>query len=381
MKRPLHFPIQEGQTSVQAHCDLPEGSFEREVGRDGFFGPVSHLYHRHAPTSWSQFDGPLQPHAFNLNRLQAEAKFPWRAATLLENSKVQIGYWRCKVPMAQLARNADGDTLLFVHAGEGDFYCDYGHMRYRDGDYLLIPRGCCWRIECEQPCDFLVIEARNSALQLPDTGLLGPTALFDAAALQYPRINTKFLAQHSEEPWQIVIKRREQESLLSYDFNPLDAIGWHGNNTVIKINWRDLRPVMSHRYHLPPSAHTTFVGEGFVVCTFTPRPSETDPGALKVPFYHSNDDYDEVLFYHSGNFFSRDNIEAGWMTLHSCGFPHGPHPKALQKSLQEPAKFLDEVAVMIDVRDALDIAPALGSVENIDYVDSWKTQNTKGGDL
>ena len=35
---------------------------------------------------------------------------------------------------------------------------------------------------------------------------------------------------------------------------------------------------MSHRYHLPPSAHTTFVADRFVVCTFVPRPFETDPG-------------------------------------------------------------------------------------------------------
>ena len=68
---------------------------------------------------------------------------------------------------------------------------------------------------------------------------------------------------------------------------------------------------MSHRYHLPPSAHTTFVGNRFVVCTFVPRPFETDPGAIKVPFFHNNDDYDEVIFYHAGDFFSRDNIHPG----------------------------------------------------------------------
>jgi homogentisate 1,2-dioxygenase len=60
---------------------------------------------------------------------------------------------------------------------------------------------------------------------------------------------------------------------------------------------------MSHRYHLPPSAHTTFVGRNFVVCTFAPRPIESDPGALKVPFFHNNDDYDEVIFYHRGEVF------------------------------------------------------------------------------
>ena len=99
-------------------------------------------------------------------------------------------------------------------------------------------------------------------------------------------------------------------------FNPLDAIGWHGDLSVVRINVRDIRPLMSHRYHLPPSAHTTFVADRFVVCTFVPRPFETDPGAIKVPFFHNNDDYDEVIFYHAGDFFSRDNIHPGMVTLH-----------------------------------------------------------------
>ena len=115
---------------------------------------------------------------------------------------------------------------------------------------------------------------------------------------------------------------------------------------------------MSHRYHLPPSAHTTFVADRFVVCTFAPRPFETDPGALKVPFFHNNDDFDEVIFYHAGDFFSRDNIHPGMMTLHPCGFTHGPHPKALKRMLRAgEARRTDEVAVMIDARDALEVGP------------------------
>ena len=54
---------------------------------------------------------------------------------------------------------------------------------------------------------------------------------------------------------------------------------------------------------------------------------------MKVPFFHNNDDYDEVIFYHAGNFFSRDNIHPGMMTLHPGGFTHGPHPKALKNML------------------------------------------------
>ncbi len=124
---------------------------------------------------------------------------------------------------------------------------------------------------------------------------------------------------------------------------------------VARINVRDLRPLMSHRYHLPPSAHTTFLSDRFVVCTFVPRPFESDPGAMKVPFFHNNDDYDEVLFYHAGNFFSRDNIHPGMITLHPAGFTHGPHPKALKNVLEPGKPATDEYAVMIDTRDALEI--------------------------
>jgi len=141
---------------------------------------------------------------------------------------------------------------------------------------------------------------------------------------------------------------------------------------VMRINWRDIRPLMSHRYHLPPSAHTTFVAQRFVVCTFVPRPIESDPGALKVPFYHNNDDYDEVLFYHAGDFFSRDNIERGMVTFHPAGFTHGPHPKAFQAGLEYRKKFTDEVAVMLDTRDALEVGAAAETTENPDYVNSWK---------
>jgi homogentisate 1,2-dioxygenase len=90
------------------------------------------------------------------------------------------------------------------------------------------------------------------------------------------------------------VKRRNALSTITYPYNPLDAVGWHGDLAPVRLNWRDIRPISSHRFHVPPSAHTTFVADRFVVCTFCPRPIESDPGALKVPFFHNNDDYDEV---------------------------------------------------------------------------------------
>ena len=37
----------EGQHSRQAHADMPEGTFEREVSKEGFFGPAAFFHHRH----------------------------------------------------------------------------------------------------------------------------------------------------------------------------------------------------------------------------------------------------------------------------------------------------------------------------------------------
>ncbi|RVU37177.1 homogentisate 1,2-dioxygenase [Rheinheimera riviphila] len=374
MRKWVSFPLKEGDVSRQAHADFPEQAiYEREVGRSGFFGPATHLHHTHAPTGWSDWQGPLRPRLFNFNNIgEDQANSPWAVPDLLHNAHCKMRTWRLTAPMDYLVRNADGDDLLFIHEGSAELYCDYGHLTLRDGDYVVIPRSTMWRLVPNEPLFVLMIEATNDSYQLPEKGLVGNHAIFDAAMLDTPKIDDAFKAQYSENETKVQIKRHNKVSTVTFPFNPLDAIGWHGDLSVVRINWRDIRPLMSHRYHLPPSAHTTFVAQRFVVCTFVPRPIESDPGALKVPFYHNNDDYDEVLFYHAGDFFSRDNIERGMVTFHPAGFTHGPHPKAFQSGREYRKKFTDEVAVMIDTRDSLEVGAAAETTENPDYVNSWK---------
>ena len=69
----------EGEASRQAHADLPEGTYEREISKDGFFGPAAFLYHRRPPTGWTGFEGPLRPRAFNLAALNEADPSPWAA--------------------------------------------------------------------------------------------------------------------------------------------------------------------------------------------------------------------------------------------------------------------------------------------------------------
>ncbi|MGD8326947.1 MAG: homogentisate 1,2-dioxygenase [Sphingomonadales bacterium] len=373
--RYISFSQSKGRASRQAHADLPEGTYEREMSKEGFFGPAAQFYHKNPPTGWVDFEGPLSPRAFDLVKLNEAQNIPWSAPEILKNAHCSVRLWRLSDKMGDLARNGDGDQLLFIHEGAGDFFSDFGHLKIETGDYVIIPRGTMWRIEPTSPLAMLMIEATNSTYQLPDKGLVGHHAIFDKALLDTPEIDDSFLAQQSDtRETRVFVKRRDEMSTITYPFNPLDAQGWTGDLSVVRINIRHIRPLMSHRFHLPPSAHTTFVAGRFVVCTFAPRPFESDEGALKVPFFHNNDDYDEVLFYHAGDFFSRDNIHPGMMTFHPCGFTHGPHPKALKNMLKQSKSATDEYAVMIDTRDALDVCEAASKVEWTGYKDSWKTK-------
>jgi len=372
MKEWIPFVKIEGEATRQAHCDMPAGTYEREIGREGFFGPASQLHHRHPPTGWLRFDGPLQPRAYDLNKVRRGVGCPWQAPVILANGACQIRMWQTSGSMDHLARNADGDQVLFVHEGDGELFCDYGHLSFREGDYLLLPRGTAWRLECRGEAAILMIEATNESFGLPNKGPVGRQAIFDPGVLDTPRIDEAFKAQYSERETAVVVKRQNQLTTVVYPFNPLDAIGWHGDLAAVRLNWRDIRPLMSARYHVPPSSHTTWLAGRSVICTFCPRPIESDPGALKLPYFHSNDDYDEFIFYHRGQFFSRDNIHPGMSTFHPCGFPHGPHPKAYETAMQYARKETDEVAVMVDTRDFLNPAEIEASVELESYADSWK---------
>ena len=367
------YPLKKGLTASQAHVGLPAGAYEEEHGRKGFYGRSAHLYHAHPPTGWVRFEGKLRPHCFDLNRLEPSdlREAGGEPAAFLGNADVRISVSRRSQPMPFYFRNADGDELYFVHRGTGLIETDFGPLRYERGDYVVIPRAVTYRVVPDTPDNFFLIIQSRTEFDQPDKGLLGQHALYDPAVIETPEPKPD-LDDHRE--WEVRIKVEDEYSKVFYPWNPIDVVGWKGDLTAWKLNIRDIRPVMSHRAHLPPSAHTTFVTEGAVVCSFLPRPLEQDPDALKVPFFHRNTDYDEVLFYHDGDFFSRDNIKAGMATLHPRGIHHGPHPKALANQGKKP--FTDECAVMLDGLNPIHVLPMGEQVEWAEYWASWRSSGS-----
>lgn len=371
MKVPFPVFRSEGRTSRQAHTNMPAGTYEREKGREGFSDAVTHFYHRRPPMAFSDVEGPSYPRLFDMRKYSGQCNSPHDALTVFKNDHAKFRVWRLTESMNHLTRNADGDDLIFIHEGSGDMFCDFGHLDFKPGDYIVIPRGTSWRLETKTPVMALLLEATGDYFRLPDRGLMGVNAIFDPGMMDAPQIDAAFQAQ-KDDPTVVLIKRRSQITKVTFPHNPLDAVGWKGNVMPLRINWRDIRPVMAERYHMPPSAHSLFMSDRIVVGTFAPRPMESAADALKTSFFHNNDDYDEVGFLHWGDFMSKDGVGAGCLFHHPNGVDHGPHPTAYAKAEAGERKYSNEVLYFFETRDPLELCNLPAGIEFDDYKNSWK---------
>ena len=77
-----------------------------------------------------------------------------------------------------------------------------------------------------------------------------------------------------------------------------------------------------------------------------------------MPYYHSNVDSDEVMFYVGGDYEARkgSGINIGSVSVHPGGYAHGPQPSAVEASIG--AEYFDELAVMVDTFRPLELGEA-----------------------
>ncbi len=368
----MHHYFQGKNPLKQAHKGIPENHIEEEQGLLGFYGPVSHLVKKNPSTRWVNIKGPLKPRMFDTVLLnnKTDDLGVWRR--LFFNNSMAVYFLNLEKGFQKSAfRNADGDTIYFCHEGHGDIWTEYGLLSYSKGSYVVVPKCLTHYFVPVSKTKFLIIENKTSHYQEPDRGIAGRNALYDMQTLGRPDLEelNQVMATSKKQVLNIQIKHSNELTEYEYAEHIFDVESWKGDLFPFTLHMDDIMPINSHRSHLPPSAHTTFVARDFVVCSFLPRPLETDEDALKVPFYHQNIDYDEVLFYHDGDFFSRDNLHAGMLSYHPAGFPHGPHPKA-RKNITTKTH-TNEYAVMIDSRWPLHRDESLSAIELTEYWKSW----------
>ena len=164
---------------------------------------------------------------------------------------------------------------------------------------------------------------------------------------------------------------------MTYATHPFDVVGWDGCLYPYTFNIDDYMPITG-KVHQPPPVHQVFEGHNFVVCNFLPRKVDYHELSIPVPYYHSNVDSDEVMFYVGGDYEARkgSGIGLGSISLHPGGYAHGPQPSAIEASLG--VDYFEESAVMVDTFAPLDLGEGGLAVEDPAYAWTWAGRGPGG---
>jgi len=364
----------------------PDGGLYAEelMGHEGFTGTSALLYHIHPPTTVKAVrrvketpfeadpDATLRHRHFRTARATKGGSPTLDRTPLLFNQDIAMLYVEPDEQDAHFYRNAQSDELVYVAAGSGVLESVFGDLTFGEGDYLIIHRGILHRYRFTPgapPPKLLVMESRGH-IRWPkryrnEFGQLKEGAPYCERDIRRPAT----LTPHDERgDFKLLVKQYDGLNEMILDHHPFDVVGWDGYFYPWAFNIRDFEPIVG-RVHQPPPVHQTFEGDGFVVCSFCPRPYDFDPNAVPAPYNHSNVDSDEVLYYASSEFMSRKGIEFGSITHHPDGIPHGPHPGRAEASIG--AKETNELAVMMDSFRPLKVARAAMAFEDPDYHRSW----------
>jgi homogentisate 1,2-dioxygenase len=357
--------------------------YEHLMGNRGFSGLQSLLYTLRRPTTVKSIerlgdiewqpdpDETLRLRHFRTHRLPAAGGCPAAdRMPLLFNSDVKISLARPSKMGDYFYRNGKADEIVFVTEGGGVLESQFGELPFRQGDYLVIPRGILHRYRFEAGNQiFFIIESRDD-VRTPrryrnEHGQLLEHSPFCERDIRRPE-SLPVCDESGEFPVMVRSGGALHRAIL--DHHPFDVVGWDGYYYPWAFNIGDFEPITG-RIHQPPPVHQTFEGQGWVLCSFVPRLYDYHPESIPAPYNHSNVGSDEVLYYCSEEFMSRKGIEQGSITLHPDGMPHGPHPGTIEKSIGE--KETNELAVMVDTFAPLTVARPLLKCEDAGYGLSW----------
>jgi hypothetical protein len=147
-------------------------------------------------------------------------------------------------------RNIDGDLLYFVHRDNGVFATEFGPLRYEPGDYVLLLKRD--QLMPEDADGLLLVVETPQPIRLYEHEQVGRHTPIDPTVLQVPDVAD--YGGPTQDEWELRIKHAGAHTSIFYRNNPMDVVGWKGDLFPFKLNVRDIRPIISDRIHLPPSA-------------------------------------------------------------------------------------------------------------------------------
>ncbi|MGH3019940.1 MAG: homogentisate 1,2-dioxygenase [Gaiellaceae bacterium] len=354
---------------------------EEVLGLAGFSGNESILYHLQSPCRVQEVaafqpiereewlpDGHAHRH-FRTHDVPPGGDPIGGRRLLMWNDDVEIALARPTEEMDFFYRNGEGDEVVFVHEGNGTLETIFGDLPYKEGDYVVIPRGTTYMFEPSGPQRYLLFETPG-LVEIPRRYRNEYGQILEGAPYYHRDIHPPTDLHTRRERGEFLVKVRVRGGYQDYvlDYHPFDVVGWDGFLYPWTFSIHDFEPITG-RIHQPPPSHQTFQGPNFVICSFCPRKLDFDPDAVPIPYHHSNLQSEEMIYYVSGNFGSRKGIAVGAITLHPSGLPHGPQPGLAEKSLGVAET--TELAVMCDTFRPLRLSTFARDLDDGHYAYSW----------
>ena len=386
-----------GEIPPKRHTQFrqPDGTLYAEelMGEEGFSSDSSLLYHRGIPSAmsgarpWELPDRTTTPnHPLRPLHLRLPELFAGRDAAdvdlvtgrrlVLGNADVRICYVVGSKP-SPLYRNAIGDECVYIESGRGVVETVFGALPVRrprlraaaqgDGASLAARRRRSRRTRSRP-----TRTSRRRSATCPGSASCWSTAPTANAICTDRRRRcsrraptwrcSPCTAGPARAAWPV--------PSWSATTHPFDVVGWDGCLYPYTFNVDDFEPITG-RVHQPPPVHQVFEGNNFVVCNFVPRKVDYHPLSIPVPYYHSNVDSDEVMFYCGGDYEARkgSGIGIGSISVHPGGHSHGPQPGAAEASIGK--HYFDELAVMIDTFRPLELGEGGRACDDGVYALSW----------
>jgi homogentisate 1,2-dioxygenase len=257
--------------------------------------------------------------------------------------------------MPFFVRYVDGDLLSFVHQGAGLLETEFGPLRYREGDWVYIPKACTWRQVPDQESTWLMIQATDE-FRVPPPAQLGRHFPFDPSQVVIPEPEP--IDDDGRDEYEVRLVHSPIDGVdttsLHYQHNPLDVEGWRGDNFPFTFNIADYNVVTSDSVHLPPTVHLFMQATGVYVMNFLPKRAEAVAGTERTPWYHRNVDYDEIAFVHGGSLYGIP-MPSGLVSHAPQGVHHGAPEKARERARRKFDDYanVDWSVIAIDTRRRL----------------------------
>ncbi|RMB63471.1 homogentisate 1,2-dioxygenase [Dokdonia sinensis] len=376
-----------GEIPPKRHTQFrkPDGELysEQLFGTIGFDGMSTNSYHVHRPTQVKEIrkqysvkpeiarENNMQSYRFRGFEIKPEKDFLDSRKPVLTNSDCTIILAAPqKRTQDYFYKNTDSDELIFVHKGSGKLRTHLGNLDFKYGDYLLIPRGIIYKMDFNTEDNRLFIVESRRPIYTPKRYRNWFGQLLEHSPFCERDLRQPYELETNDEKGEFLIKVKKQDDIFEmvYATHPFDVVGYDGYNYPYAFSIHDFEPITG-RIHQPPPVHQTFETDAFVVCSFVPRKYDYHPLSIPAPYNHSNIDSDEVLYYVDGDFMSRADVEAGHISLHPAGIPHGPHPGTAEKSIGKEGT--EELAVMVDTFKPLKLCKEAMGIADEGYYKSW----------